>query len=171
MQLLQRNSNNAESVSHCCTNKFKLIEPFSEKYLKKLIGKTDVEDALKRLDRLTQEEARMASTQLLRFTSMIDDRVGGIADNVIVVDDRVAGIDDRVAGVDERVAGVDDCVAGVDERVAGVDERVAGVDDRVAGVDDRVKDVDDKVQAVDDKLAAVMDGAQYTSINDRNLSN
>src|SRR5258707_3276172 len=106
--------------------------PFSEKFLKKLMGKNDIEDALKRLDRLTQEEARMASAQLLKITNVIDSEVREIADNVLVVDDRVAGVDDRVAGVDERVA----CV-----------------DERVAGVDDRVKDVDDK-------LVAVIDGAQ-----------
>jgi hypothetical protein len=135
-----------------------LIKPFSEKYLEKLIkkptGNNDIEDALKRLDRLTQEEAQMVSAQLLEVTNAIDSEVREVADNVLVVDDRVAGVDDRVAGVDDRVAGVD-------ERVVGVDERVAGVDDRVVCVDDRVKDVDDKVKAVDDKLAAVIDGAQY----------
>jgi archaellum component FlaC len=154
LDLQQKKSNKAEQVSVSSTNNFPLTKPFSEKYLKKLIGKNDIEDALKRLDRLTQEEARMAAAQLVKVTNTIDNRVGGIADNVLVVDNRVAGIDDRVAGVDERVTGVD-------ERVAGVDERVAGVDERVTGVDDRVKDVDDKVKAVDDKLVAVIDGAQY----------
>jgi archaellum component FlaC len=128
-----------------------LIEPFSEKYLKKpikkLIGDNAIEDALKRLDRLTQEEARMACAELLQITNAIDSEVREIANNVLVIDDRVAGVDDRVAGVDERVA--------------GMDERVAGVDDRVACVDDRVKDVDNRVKAVDDKVAAVNDGAQY----------
>jgi hypothetical protein len=33
--------------------------------MKKLIGNNEIEDALKRLDRLTQEEALMASAQLL----------------------------------------------------------------------------------------------------------
>jgi hypothetical protein len=55
------------------------------------MGKNDIEDALKRLDRLTQEEARMAAAQLLKVTNTIDNRVGEIADNVLVVDDRVAG--------------------------------------------------------------------------------
>jgi hypothetical protein len=135
-----------------------LIEPFSEKYLKKLvkklIGNNDMEDALKRLDSLTQEEARMASAQLLEITTAIDNEVREIAENVLVVDERVAGVDDRVVGVDERVAGVD-------ERVAGVDERVAGVNDRVAYVDNRVAGIGDQVQGVDDKVTAVMDGAQH----------
>jgi hypothetical protein len=60
-----------------------LIEPFSEKYvnklMKKLIGNNEIEDALKRLDRLTQEEARMATAQLLRITN-------AIADNVLLQD-------------------------------------------------------------------------------------
>ena len=92
--------------------------------MKKLIGNNDIEDALKRLDRLTREEARMASAQLLEITNAIDSEVREIADNVLVVGDRVAGADDRVVGVDERVAGVDERVAGVDERVAGVGDGV-----------------------------------------------
>jgi hypothetical protein len=80
-----------------------LTKPFSEKYLKKLMGKNDIEDALKRLDRLTQEEVRMAAAQLLKVTNTIDNTVGGIADNVLVVDNRVAGVGDQVQGVDDKI--------------------------------------------------------------------
>jgi hypothetical protein len=79
--------------------------------LKKLIGRTDMEDGLKRLDKLTQEEARMATAQVLKVTYAVDERVRGVADRVVNVDDRVAGVDDRVAGVDERVRTVQDDVA------------------------------------------------------------
>ena len=92
-----------------------LTEIFSEKYLKKLVGRTDIEDALKRLDKLTQEEARMATAQVLKVTH--------------AVDDRVLGVDNRVAGVDDRVAGVDDKVSSVDGRVKAVDDKVAAVID------------------------------------------
>ena len=88
-----------------------MIKPFLEKYLKKLMGKNNIEDALKRLDRLTQEEARMASAQLLKISTAINNGVGEIADHVLVVDDRVAGVDERVVGVDKRVVGVDERVA------------------------------------------------------------
>jgi hypothetical protein len=53
------------------------MEPFSERYLKKLIGKSDIEEALKRLDKLTQEEPRTADAQLLKVTNMIDHGVKG----------------------------------------------------------------------------------------------
>ena len=90
-----------------------LTEVFSGKYLKKLVGRTDIEDALKRLDKLTQEEARMATAQILKVTHTVDERVRGVTDKVVRVDNRVAGIDDRVAGVDDRVKAVDDKVAEV----------------------------------------------------------
>ena len=76
------------------------------------MGKNNIEHALKSLDRLTQEEARMASAQLLEITNAIDSEVREIADNVHIVDDRVAGVDERVAGVGERVVGM---VAAVDD--------------------------------------------------------
>jgi hypothetical protein len=88
--------------------------------MKKLIGNNDIEDALKRLDRLTQEEARMAAAQLLEVANAIDSEVGEIASNVLVVDDRVAGVDDRVIAMDERVAGVDDRVKAVDDKLVAV---------------------------------------------------
>ena len=109
--------------------------------MKRLIGRTDVEDALKKLDKLTNEEARMAVAQNLKATYNVDERVRGVANTVVAVDNRVAGVDDRVAKVDDRVAGVDD-------RVAGVDSRVACVDDKVASVDGTVKMVSDKVAEV-----------------------
>ena len=46
-----------------------------EKYLKKLVGWKEVEDALKRLDKLTQEEARMAAAEILKLTHIVDDKV------------------------------------------------------------------------------------------------
>ena len=90
-----------------------LTEPYSEKYLKKLIRRTDLEDALKRLDRLTQEETRMAAAQVLKATHNVDERVKGVADKVVDVNDRVADIDNRLASVDDRVKAVDDKVAAV----------------------------------------------------------
>jgi hypothetical protein len=83
--------------------------------MKKLIGRTDMEDALKRLDKLTQEEARMAVAENLRATHAVDERVRGVASTVLDIDSSVARVDDRVAGVSDQVTRVDDRVAGVDD--------------------------------------------------------
>ena len=47
----------------------------SERYFRKLAGNTDIEDSVRRLDNLTEEEARIASAELLRVTHGIDGRV------------------------------------------------------------------------------------------------
>ena len=94
----------------------------SEKYLKKLVGRTDLEDALKRLDKLTQEEARMASAEGLKATHAVDERVRGVGGQVV-------GVDDRVVGVDNRLRNVSDLVDSVNKRVRAVDDKVAGVID------------------------------------------
>src|ERR1700755_1269338 len=88
--------------------------------MKNQIGNNDIEDALKKLDRLTQEEARMASAQLLEITNAIDSEVREIAANVLVVDDRVAGAHGHVAGVDDRVKDVDDKMKAVDDKLVAV---------------------------------------------------
>ena len=72
-----------------------------EKYLKKLLGKTDIENALKKLDRLTQEEVRMATAQLLTLTHGVDDKVTRIDDEVKCVDGNVKDIGDMVRVVHE----------------------------------------------------------------------
>jgi hypothetical protein len=56
--------------------------PYSEKYFKKLTGNREIEDGLERLDRLTQEEARMASAEQLKMTHSVDDRVRGVGGQV-----------------------------------------------------------------------------------------
>ncbi|KAI9432166.1 hypothetical protein H4582DRAFT_1777605, partial [Lactarius indigo] len=94
---------------------------FAKKFFKKLVGRRDIEDALQKLDRLTQEEARMANAEVLRVTHGIDDKG---------VDVKVQGVDDRVQGVDKRVQRIGEGVQYVDEGVRRVDNKVWIVDDR-----------------------------------------
>ena len=49
------------------------------------MGKNEIEDALKRLDTLTQDEARMAIAEVLRVSHSVDDNVRVVLDNVRVV--------------------------------------------------------------------------------------
>jgi hypothetical protein len=48
--------------------------------VKKLLGRNDIEDALKRLDTLTMEEARMAIAETLNVTRKMDDKVAMLVD-------------------------------------------------------------------------------------------
>ena len=69
--------------------------------MKKLLGKTEIEDALKRLDKLTQEEVRMATAQILKLTHGVDDKVISINDQVKGVGGNVRDIGDTVRVVHE----------------------------------------------------------------------
>jgi len=106
----------------------------SEKFAKKLIGKTEIEDALKRLDKLTHEEAWMGIAQNLKATHTVGESVRRVADEVVAINKRVAGVDERVVTVGDKVASVGNTVKGVDDRVANVDDRVRVVGDSVTEV-------------------------------------
>jgi methyl-accepting chemotaxis protein len=88
--------------------------------VKKLIGRTDIEDALKRLDRLTHEEAWMGIAQNLKATHAVGESVREVVEQVVAIDNKVAAVDDRVAGVGNKVARIDDRVGVVGEGVAEV---------------------------------------------------
>ena len=61
-----------------------------------LMGRADIKDALGRLDRLTQEEVRMATAQGLKATHEVDDKVQAVDDILRKVDDKVDLIIDGV---------------------------------------------------------------------------
>jgi hypothetical protein len=83
-----------------------LTERCLGKYGKRLIGRSDLENALKRLDKLTHEEARMATAEVLRTAHAIGEGVTEVREQVLFVDDRLAGVDNRVASVNDKIAEV-----------------------------------------------------------------
>jgi methyl-accepting chemotaxis protein len=109
--------------------------------LKKLSGNAEIEDSLQELDKLTQEEARMASAELLKITHSVDDGVKG-------VDKRVQEFGSDGQDIGKRVHAVDD-------GMQGIGSNVKDMTDKVQSVDDKVQDVYDEVQAIDDKLDQV----------------
>ena len=76
-----------------------MTEGCSEKIAKKLIGRTEIEDAIKRLDKLTQDEVRMATAQNLKVTHTVDKGVKEVMDTVVAMDDKVVSVDNKVTEV------------------------------------------------------------------------
>ena len=73
----------------------------------------DLEDALKKLDRLTQEEARMANAEVLRIAHSVRDEVKIVNGKVEEVGDKVGDVGDKVECVDEKVQVVIDGARGL----------------------------------------------------------
>ena len=115
----------------------------TEKLFRKLAGIADLEDALKNLDRLTLEEARMANVEVLRITQ-------SVSNGVKVVDIKVEEVGDKLEDVGDKVKDVGD--------------KVEDVGDKVENVGDKVEDVGDKVQCVDDKVQVVIDGTHQENL-------
>ncbi|KAH9037401.1 hypothetical protein EDB83DRAFT_2524665 [Lactarius deliciosus] len=68
----------------------------TKKFLKRLAGRTDLEDVVKKLDRLTQEEARMVLAEVLRITHSVRDEVNAVNGKVADVGDKVQCVDENV---------------------------------------------------------------------------
>ena len=66
------------STSFRCDDIYANVDVRAEKFFKKLAGMKDVEDALQRLDKLTQEEALMAAAEGLTITREIGDKIEGV---------------------------------------------------------------------------------------------
>ena len=97
-------------------------EQYIEKFLKKLAGTNDLEEALTKLDRLTHEEARMALAEVLRVTH-------SIRDGVKVVDGKVESVEDKVEDMDNKVKDMGDEVEGLSNKVQCVDDKIQVVID------------------------------------------
>jgi archaellum component FlaC len=107
---------------------------YSEKFLKKLIGGTDIEDALRSLDNLTQEESWMAAAELRKMMHVVDGRV-------MRVDEGVQGVRRDMEGVSTKVQDVRDTVQGVDVGIRSIGHKVEDVSSTVQGVDDKVEQI------------------------------
>ena len=81
-----------------------------EKFVKKLAGITKLEDGLTKLDKMTNEEARLANAEVMRLSHIIDMKVEG-------VDEKVQGVGAQVKDVDEKVQGVGENVKVVEGKV------------------------------------------------------
>jgi 3D (Asp-Asp-Asp) domain-containing protein len=125
---------------------------YAEKYVKGLFGIRRVEGAFQRLDKLTQEEARMAEVETLTIASRIDENVIHMGANVIRMDENVIRMEENVIRMDETVVCMDETVICVDENVIRVDENVIRVGENVEVVNEGVQSIHMIVTGIDDKL-------------------
>ncbi len=79
-----------------------LAEYTTGKFMKKLVGKTDVEDALQRLDMLTKEENLMVVARTLGVSHRIDDNISGIKEVIRGIREDVNEIKEDTRNVDDN---------------------------------------------------------------------
>ncbi|KAF8464188.1 hypothetical protein DFH94DRAFT_848875 [Russula ochroleuca] len=126
-----------------------------KKYLKKVMGNTDIEDSLARLDKLTQEEARMASAELLKITQGVDDRVKNVQGKIQDVRSDVHDVGNQVQGIEGKVEDVRGDVQDARGDVQDVGNKVQDVDHKVQSIGGNINHISSGVQGVNDKLDQV----------------
>ncbi|KAH9069540.1 hypothetical protein EDB83DRAFT_2551120 [Lactarius deliciosus] len=113
----------------------------TKKFFKKVAGRTDLEDGMKKLDKLTSEEVAMASVQNLKITHTVDNKVTAVGDGVKGVDEKVQVVDEKVQVVDKKVQVVNDNVKAVDDKVQTMADDATEVKIIVQQTTDRIDDV------------------------------
>ena len=94
----------------------------SEKFLKKVAGRTDLEDGVKKLEKLTNEEIAMASARIVKVTDKIDNKVMEVHDGVRGVDENVHTVKSELQIVKGEVQLVNDNIKVVDNKVQKIAE-------------------------------------------------
>jgi DNA polymerase/3'-5' exonuclease PolX len=163
------------------------VDYFSEKYLKNLLGhgKTEVQDALQRLDMLTREEMGMAVAKNLEVTHEVDGNVKMIKELTRDMDGNVVGIKEVTQDIngnvktikeltqdmDSNVKATQDLTKDVGRHVMTVMEATQDVDDNVKAASELIRDVDGNVKVieqvtrgVDDNVNRIVEGAQTSLI-------
>ena len=85
----------------------------SEKFLKRVVGRTDLEDGLKNLEKLTNEEIAMAIAQNLKLAHNIDTEVTRVGESVRSVDENVLVVKSEVQLVNDNLKAVGDNVQAI----------------------------------------------------------
>ncbi|KAN0141733.1 Ankyrin repeat-containing domain protein [Lactarius tabidus] len=105
-----------------------------KKYFKELFGIHRVEDAFQRLEKLTQEEVRMAEVEILTIASRIDE-------NVIHVEENMEGVNEGVQSVHMIVAGIDDKLESAGREVGLINTGVTEVREKMQAIFKYVSDL------------------------------
>ena len=89
----------------------------TEKFMKRIAGRTDVEDAVERLDVLTKEENLMTAARNLEVTHRVDVNVMATQELTHRVDDKVTTIEEVIHDNTELTRDVRDNVITIDDNV------------------------------------------------------
>ena len=133
----------------------------TEKFLRKLAGMADLEDPLKKLDRLTLEEVRMANAEVLRLAHSIRDGVEIVDGKVEEVGDKVQVVIDgaRTLPSHSKAFLIDTLSDGKQARVAAkeIRDKVSDVGVKIENVG---QDLGDRFQCVDEQVRVIIDGTR-----------
>ena len=103
----------------------------TEQIMKKLAGRTDVEDALQRLDALTNEEGLMTAARSLEVLDHVDETVTQVNEVIHRVDDNVEATLELTRHVDHNVVEIKEVVHEVGHSMTDIRHGVRSINTAV----------------------------------------
>jgi methyl-accepting chemotaxis protein len=135
----------------------------TEKLFKRLTRRTDIEDALQRLDTLTREEGLMTAARNLQVTHHIADNVASIKEVIHGVDDSVNVIKGLTSEVDGNVKAIKGLTNDVDGNVKVIKEVVGDVDNNMKATKELTHDVNSNVTTIKEVIHDVNSNIKATA--------
>jgi hypothetical protein len=124
-------------ISECeCAEVSPLANYGTERFLNRLVGRAEVEDALAQLDVLTKEETGITTTRNLAVTHIVDGHVKVVEEVTRVIDGNVRTIEEVTRGIDDNVKAVEDVTRGIDDNLKAVDQVTHTIDQNVRTIKD-----------------------------------
>ncbi|KAI0280610.1 hypothetical protein BGY98DRAFT_311095 [Russula aff. rugulosa BPL654] len=130
-------------------------------YLKKLVGRTDIEDALLRLENAILEETRMAGAETLKGINMLQDMFQGFDERIKDISQK--GTNNAESSARQTANDVDTApvIVGIATILPGADKSIKKVEDNKAHpIQDSVEGVRDGTRNVDNEQGIVEYGAR-----------
>ncbi|KAN0136410.1 hypothetical protein V8E53_005778 [Lactarius tabidus] len=135
---------------------FHEVDNVPEKFLKRVMGWTDLEDGLKKLEKLTNEEIAMAIVQQLKVSHDINENVLTVKSEVQLVKDNVKAVDDQVQTLaDDGMATAIEVKLVLQKTIDGV-ENMKVVNDNVLAVDDRMRGMADECKETAKEVKVIL---------------
>ena len=116
-------------ISGCIRSRYSLLADHgTETFLRKLMGKTVMEDALRRLDALTNEENLLVVARTSEVKDSVDDSMTTTKDVIQSVDGNVKAIEEVTQHLDQSVMAVKEVICDVDGDVKPTKEPTHNLD-------------------------------------------
>jgi hypothetical protein len=142
----------SEQVGSLC---FLLTDCVSEKILKKLMGRKDIEDALSRLDMLTKEENLMAMMRNLEVTHHIDAAICDVDGNVKATKVLTEDINDNVKATKLLTEDIDGNVKASMVLTGDINDNVNATKAHIHDVDSNIKETKVLVEDIDENVKEI----------------
>jgi methyl-accepting chemotaxis protein len=122
----------------------------AENFLKRLSGRTNVEDALEELDTLTKEEISMVVVRNLEVTHRVDGNAKVIEDAVQKIDRNINATKELTQVVDSSLEVIEKVIRDVDGNVKATKEVTHEVDGNVQEIKELTRDIGNKVKTMNE---------------------